>query len=149
MIIRPFTPKDAPAISMIMIKTIKFNIDGPETKAALAADSTPEKLIAKSHDRTFFVAEEQGTILGIAGHKGNQVKTVFVDPDRHREGIGRALMTTALQAIKDAGYTTASVNASSYAEGFYEKFGFVKEWRKQVPFHGAPLTIVFMTNQQL
>ena len=86
-----------------------------------------------------WVAEEDGVVLGVivAGDSRDadappgtgEVYAVYVDPGRHGEGIGSALMSHALEALRSAGHTRASLwtfGVSEQSTGFYERHG----WRR-------------------
>lgn len=149
MIIRPFRESDAQEVSTIKNATLKYNNDDEETKRALRGQNTPEAIIEKSKERTFYVAETKGTIVGIAGYLGNEVKTVFVHPTHHKRGIGKALVQHVLQEIKRQGYAEAFVKSSTYAEPFYAKLGFEKIKRERVEYHGSQLTLTRMVKRNL
>jgi GNAT superfamily N-acetyltransferase len=51
---------------------------------------------------------------------------MFVDPDYHRQGIGSQLLARIEQVAKDRGIFKLSLMTSIPAEGFYQKFGYVK-----------------------
>ena len=58
-----------------------------------------------------------------------EVLALYVDPDRQREGIGSALMERAVEELRAAGYTRATLwtlGASAQSTAFYEKHG----WRR-------------------
>ena len=78
-----------------------------------------------------FVAEDDGAIVGavLAGHDGRRghLNHLAVAPERRRQGLGRALVATALAALRRQGI--AKVNLTVFAandEGnaFWEKLGF-------------------------
>ncbi|HEX8085521.1 MAG TPA: GNAT family N-acetyltransferase [Solirubrobacteraceae bacterium] len=85
-----------------------------------------------------WVAEEDGLILGViaagqvrdddAPPATGEVYALYVDPDRHREGIGSALLKRAVEEMRAAGYERASLwtfGESEQATAFYVKHG----WR--------------------
>jgi len=75
----------------------------------------------------FFVFERDGVVLG-SGRitKGGVIKTIYVDPDFHRRGIGKALIERILNFARISGHDKVFLNAMTSAVGFYQKQGFVK-----------------------
>ena len=86
--------------------------------------------------RCTIVAEDGGRVVGFAGvgpaedddasPAAGEVYAIYVSPDRLREGIGRALLARAEQALRDRGYEVATLwvlatNAGAMA--FYESVG--------------------------
>ena len=58
-------------------------------------------------DEMLFIAEDNGAIIGsaMAGYDGHRgwLYSVAVDPQHRRNGIGRELVETAVQALKSIG----------------------------------------------
>lgn len=80
---------------------------------------------------TCFVAEDGGVLVGaiLSGHDGRRghISHAAVAPDRRRQGIGKALIDTALDALKAEGI--AKVNFVVFARNgdgnaFWEHLGF-------------------------
>ena len=70
----------------------------------------------------------------VALRERTHVNLLFVEPTRHRRGIGAALMDwAAVQAGEgqDHGYAM-TVNSSPYALGFYEKIGFTATGEEEI-----------------
>ncbi|MCR5542154.1 MAG: GNAT family N-acetyltransferase [Ruminococcus sp.] len=82
---------------------------------------------------TCFVAEDGEKIIGviIAGHDGRRgyIYHTAVSPDRRKQGIGRQLVDSAMNALKEQGINkTALVCFSKNEEGnaFWQNIGFTK-----------------------
>lgn len=80
---------------------------------------------------TCFVAEENGAIAGVilAGHDGRRgyIYHAAVRPDLRGQGIGKALVDSAIGALKAEGITKVALVAFSRNEAgnvFWEKMGF-------------------------
>ncbi|MBP7401551.1 MAG: GNAT family N-acetyltransferase [Clostridia bacterium] len=70
---------------------------------------------------------EDGRLLGVVALRDrSHVSLLFVEPTRHRRGIGTALMRWAQRRAAETGAEPCvmTVNSSPYARGFYEKIGF-------------------------
>lgn len=68
------------------------------------------------------VAEDDGAIVGFVSMVGDEVGGLFVDPDRHRQGIGRRLLAHALVGRRrlELGVLDGNVGARA----FYAALGF-------------------------
>lgn len=74
---------------------------------------------------------EHGALLGVSGLRPPaHICLLFVDAAHHRRGIARRLVTAMQAAAGGAGRFT--VNSSPYAQGAYERLGFVAEGPEQV-----------------
>lgn len=80
---------------------------------------------------TCFVAEENNTICGVlmAGHDGRRgyIYHTAVHPDFRRRGVGSALVSAALQALKDEGISKAALvvfTRNEAGNAFWERQGF-------------------------
>lgn len=81
-------------------------------------------LVAKADDR--FV----GTITFMGGENGvGRLRFLMVEPDMRGKGLGKAIVTTALEWAKDMGYSHIWLSTHSVldtARAMYAKLGFVK-----------------------
>ncbi len=89
----------------------------------------------------FLVAETGGRIEGVLELKRlGHVSMLFVDGERHRRGLGRALWKEGLAALEklEGPVEEVTVNASLFAVRAYERLGFVRtggeELRKGMRF---------------
>lgn len=80
---------------------------------------------------TSFVAEEAGEIVGaiMAGHDGRRgyIYHTAVRPDCRRQGVGRALVEAALNALAECGINKVALVAFAHNEegnAFWERMGF-------------------------
>jgi len=67
-----------------------------------------------------------------------ELDDLFVDPDRHRRGIGRALMGEIAARARSAGGSRVEVTANSDALGFYRSVGFRAVGEAETRFGPAP-----------
>ena len=78
--------------------------------------STPEGLVVSAYARLFPPG---------AKYKQSSIGRVLTHPDMRGSGLGKAVMTEAIQRIADAGWGPAiKIGAQIYLEAFYEEFGF-------------------------
>ena len=104
MMIRRLEEADAAAVSELIRNTIRISNakDYPaELMDALIGTETPEHILERASWTHFYVAEEQGKIIGcgaIGPYWGrtdeSSLFTIFVSPEYQGKGIGRAIMET-------------------------------------------------------
>ncbi|RED51293.1 putative acetyltransferase [Aestuariispira insulae] len=71
-----------------------------------------------------WIAEEEGAVAGFLSLMGNEVAALFLEPDYHGKGIGRALMDKAVLEKGDLEVVVFKENAIGRA--FYDRYGFKK-----------------------
>lgn len=78
---------------------------------------------------TFFVAENDGLIVGMAGiaacDGGWEVCNMFVDPDWIGTGLGGRLFHVLVDEARRRGITELQIDADPNARAFYERMGAV------------------------
>ncbi|UTL93178.1 acetyltransferase [Pseudomonas fluorescens] len=80
--------------------------------------------------------------LGFIGLNQHHVEMLFVDPDRHGQGIGRALLDFCR---KPRGTLSVDVNEQNpQAVGFYLHYGFVQTGRSPLDGEGRPFPLLHM-----
>ena len=78
--------------------------------------STPEGLVVSAYARLFPPGVK---------YKEASIGRVLTDPDVRGSGLGKAVMTEAIQRVQDADWGSAiRIGAQMYLEQFYEEFGF-------------------------
>jgi len=96
--------------------------------------------ILASDDVRILLADDGGELLGYSGFGANrdpdaepgvgEVRTFFVSPASWRRGVGRELLTAALDQLAEMGYESASLwsfAANERANAFYEAAGFARD----------------------
>lgn len=70
----------------------------------------------------FFGALHQDSVLGVLAMRDEHISLLFVKKEFQRKGIAKALFLHMLEQSKSNRIT---VNSSPYAQGIYQKLGFV------------------------
>lgn len=146
--IRLATKDDAPAISRIVIATLReSNAQDypPEVIAQVEKSFTPEAVAVLLNKRKVFIALMQDDLIATASLDGDVVRTVFVDPVYQGSGVGRRLMETLHAQALNAGIANLRVPSSLTAEGFYAGLGYRKV---RDEYHGAERTVVMEKSLQ-
>lgn len=126
--VRPASTDDAHAISAVVIAALRRSNARDYSAAVIAQverSFTPDTVAALIDRRAVFVAVQDEQVVATASLDGHVVRTVFVHPDRHGQGIGRLLMATLERLARDRQVQTLLVPSSLTAEPFYRKLGFV------------------------
>ncbi len=91
-----------------------------------------EKFLKRNPD-TCFVALEENKIIGsiLTGNDGRRgyIYHTAINPDYQRKGIGRKLVNTAVNALKDKDINKVALvvfKENSFGNEFWEKIGFSK-----------------------
>ena len=132
--IRRLTEQDAQAVSELIITTIRIsNVrDYPaELMEELVRTETPEHVLQRASWTHFYVAEEEGKIIGcgaIGPYWGKEDEsslfTIFVDPDCQGKGVGRAIVGTLEQDEFALRARRIEIPASITGLPFYQKMGY-------------------------
>ena len=92
--------------------------------AEVVANFSPERVAERLSNRAVFVATEQGIVVGTASLEGTTVRSVFVQPESQKHGVGRALLVHIEDVARREGIARLDVPASISAEGFYRRMGY-------------------------
>jgi GNAT superfamily N-acetyltransferase len=124
--IREMEQRDLEAVSAICIDSFSQSVAGSLSKAGVATFSSIAASSAflnrMQQDNVMFVAERDGKINGVIELKeGRHVAMLFVAPECQKQGVGRALLATALRYAR---VDTVTVKASLSSVVAYEKYDF-------------------------
>ncbi len=120
MVIRPYTDADLEAVLDVWYRA-----------SLVAHPFMTEKLLADEREQIVqqwlpmadtSVAERDDRLVGYLALVGNEVGAIFVDPELHRQGIGRALMDHARAQHPILELEVFEANALGRA--FYAAYGF-------------------------
>lgn len=86
--------------------------------------SSEQTIREEARTRPHYVACRDGRIAGIVVVNGNVIARLYVRPENHRQGVGRAMFEAAENVIRSAGHHEARVGALvDSAVAFYESMG--------------------------
>lgn len=96
-------------------------------------ENSPENLANQLQWKTMYVADQNGEIvgtgafanMGVVGYPKHTVSNLFVAPEKHNQGIGRAIFEQLLSDAKRSGGSDLHAKATAGSVGFFLKIGFV------------------------
>ena len=165
------TEADLISLRALMALAIEVNQRPFLTPAELAVSGMTmgldTQLIA---DRTYFLIEEDGVIVGCGGwsfrattHGGDQsqvardttpldpardparVRAMYTHPDHVRRGIGRRILALCEGAARDAGFTSTMMVATLSGEPLYRAAGYREvERTPSAPIDGVRVPLIVM-----
>jgi len=168
---RPAREEDAPAIERLIRVSARVLQSSHYSKAQIngaigSVFGVDHQLIL---DRTYFVAEHKGQIVGCGGwskrtalfggdaikagadieldprHDSARIRAFFVHPDWARCGIGRAILERCEKVIRLAGFRSVELVATLTGEPFYEAHNYSQRERFEVSLaNGLTLPVVRM-----
>ena len=123
--LRLLTPEDYDALYALWLSCPGMGLnDRDDSREGIAA-------YLRRNPATCFGAEEDGRLIGciLAGHDGRRgfIHHTAVCPDCQRRGIGAALASAALEALKQEGITKVALlvfRRNEPGNAFWEKQGF-------------------------
>jgi GNAT superfamily N-acetyltransferase len=137
--IRDYQDDDSPSVGILIADTFgEFNLShvaaeerdrflGPFRHARSLAPAYRKDIADAIRAHWVFVAEEDdGEIVGVLRGKPGKLQSLFVRADRHRQGIGRALVNRFEYECLQAGVPIVRLQATLYAVDFYQSLGYVR-----------------------
>ncbi len=128
-LIRAAEPEDTAALRDLFRRS---SLSNEGDRVALLAH--PEALELEAGEGRTRVAVVDGRIVGFATLVSGELEDLFVDPDRMRRGIGRALVLDAVALARAQGLERIEVIANDHALRFYEEVGFVCDGTVETAF---------------
>jgi len=165
---------DTPALESLISLSVR-TLQAPyyseaQREAAIGTAFAVDRQLIR--DGTYFVAEEQGSIVGCGGWSRRKslcggdahrtvedepldpkrdparVRAFFVHPAWARRGIGRNIMAACEKAIIQAGFTNVEIVATLAGEPLYASFGYAVAERYEIPTkNGLTLAVVRMVRR--
>lgn len=140
---RPSTEQDLPRVMEIWRRAVDatHHFLAPLDKSAIEAELLeffPQVSLELAVDAA---GKPQGFMFLHDGH----LEALFIDPDQHGNGIGKAFISRAIAAYPEL---TTDVNEQNpEALGFYEHVGFVRTGRSSHDGQGRPYPLIHLRYQ--
>ncbi len=125
MMVRRAQTKDATDIAKLIARALAAENTGADSTAALKSGISRNLVIRRLARWHVLVSEHEGTIVGTAALEANRVRMVFVDPARHRQGIGSALLTSLSELARRNKLSALEVFSAPGAVQFYTSHGYL------------------------
>jgi GNAT superfamily N-acetyltransferase len=139
-VIRAAVPGDMSALREVFRRSSLSN-DGDRPNLLAHPDVLELSDLAVREGRTR-AAVAGDRIVGFASWLGTgniiEIEDLFVDPERMRQGIGRALVLDLIAIARGHGVRRVEVTANQHALAFYETVGFVVDHEVTTMFGPAP-----------
>lgn len=128
--IRRMSPRDAAGMHRIHTRAVTAVCAAFVEPAAVEAwlhGRTAEKYVeaADTGGETFWIAAlEDGSVIGFASWRRDELVSLFVDPAHHGRGVGRALFDACEKDAAKNGHAPRRLIATLNAVSYYEALGF-------------------------
>jgi GNAT superfamily N-acetyltransferase len=144
--IRQFRPEDAQSCCSLIYGCLDADLSiSSSLRRKLREGESPQ--IMEERAKLFYLAvyESESRIVGLAGLDLNEIRLMYVSPERRKSGIGRALFNHIAAMAPGSFFSEIFVYAAPQAIGFYKALGFIE--KGPVSFHIGDGTIrtIFMT----
>lgn len=111
--------------------------------------ATEDRLAIEEEVRSFFptakfvvACDARDAPVGLMLMDGDHLEALFIDPDHHGKGIGKALLQSAI--VEHPVITTDVNEANSQALAFYERMGFQTIGRSELDGQGRPYPLLHL-----
>ena len=133
---RRYCPDDAQQVGCLIADTYsQFNLTfappeeralflGPFQHARSPHEAHQEAIARTIQAAIVFVAVEEKQVVGVLRGKSDQLQSLFVRADHHRQGIGRQLVERFEEECRRQGSAEIRVRATVYAVPFYTAVGY-------------------------
>ena len=138
--LRPSRAEDGARLVAIWRAAVDATHDflGAEDRDAIAE----EVAAFLPHVPAWLAVDADDCAVAFVGVRSGMMEALFVHPDRHGRGVGRALVT---QAMKGNALLTTAVNEQNEgARRFYERLGFVRTGRSERDDQGRPYSLLHL-----
>jgi GNAT superfamily N-acetyltransferase len=150
-VIRPFVPQDARPVAELIVRAWRWaysdfvdddrmpTVDDREARLSGAA-ADPGAAPSRPLDRSLWVWDQDGRVVGIVGASGAEIQLLYVDPPAQGSGVGSALLGHCVDALREAGHTDALLwvfEANGHGRWFYEQRGWRPDGTRQELWPGT------------
>ena len=146
-LVRKFKKQDAIKVSNVIKKSFRSIISKNYTKESVEdqiKENSPKKILEKASKVKYFVAVENGKILGFGGYSREKIHTFFVLPEMQGKGIGSKILEKVLSEAKTEGIKSIKCWSTFNAENFYSSFGFKKRKKLNLKTKNSSISFIEM-----
>lgn len=128
MLIRRFTPNDAPAVCDVINSCVP-SMQGLNAAARfqLLSKNAPTEFIAEIADSYALVIELHRQHVAVGTLDGDMIRRVYVCPDVQGQGIGQAMVNALETEASKRGIDVVRIEVAQNAIEFYEKLGYIQK----------------------
>jgi ribosomal protein S18 acetylase RimI-like enzyme len=154
-LIRTMTDKDIPAVSELLCTCYKWlaDVEGFPKEFAdylLINRGSVKTIKRESENQRYLVACHGADIVGIVSIKNDEITKLYVDPNRHRQGIGKALFNAAEKYITKDGFKQIILGVLGNSPvPFYKSMGMLINGRKKSRLDCNPQGEVILMKKEL
>lgn len=138
--LRPMLPADGPVLASLFRAAVAVlaadDYDEGQLDAWASAADDEGAFARKRAAELTLVASIAGEVAGFASLEGGRIATLYVAPDRARQGVATALVDALVRLAAARGAPKLTVDASDTARDLFAKLGFVGVTRNTVPVAG-------------
>jgi predicted N-acetyltransferase YhbS len=146
--IRQFREEDAEACSNLIRACLSLDLQiRDETREELMRLESPAIMCERAKLFYLAVCMEERSIAGGGGVDMNEIRLLFVDPERRRRGIGGLLLRHLEALIPPALFGDAFVYSAPGAMGFYRAHGYQPGGEYDFKVSGHTVPTVFMAKR--
>ncbi len=152
-VIRRAKEIDCEAILRVHIRAIREIANShytPEEVEAWGHPRKPEHYAESVRNKEFYVAEENGIVIGFGtlNQVQGEIEAVYVSPEIVRRGIGKAILQKLEEWARDLNIKLLKMDASLNAVPFYKSAGYEpqKETKHRLT-SGVEIGCVLMTKE--
>jgi N-acetylglutamate synthase-like GNAT family acetyltransferase len=130
------------------VNGIRTTMYTPEELQSWAIPKKPESYEESIRSKEFFVADDDGVIMGFAvlNPETSEVEAVYVNPEAGRRGVGLALLSKLDERARARSLTLLHLYSSLNAVPFYKRAGYeAQEQSKYRLSTGVEIACVPMT----
>jgi ribosomal protein S18 acetylase RimI-like enzyme len=154
-LIRTMTDKDIPGVGELLCSCYKWlaEIEGfPKefTDFLLMNRGSIDTIEKESKIQRYLVACHGTDIVGMVSVKNDEITKLYVNPVRHRQGVGKILFNTAEELIAKDGFDQIILGVlGKSALAFYKSMGMVISGRKQSRLDCYPQGEIVLMKKEL
>ncbi|MDF2923517.1 MAG: hypothetical protein K0R57_2431 [Paenibacillaceae bacterium] len=136
--IRRMEPKDISEVAVIIKRNLEEHIAKDHSQEVITkfiSHNTPDQLEKQASWKDIYIIEDKGEVVGTGaianfGTADNPkicVSNLYILPERHGSGLGKALITYLMDKTWEKGVKAIFVPSSRNAVEFYKRHGFTVE----------------------